>query len=206
MLEVRRAQERFLTQAAGVRTWHCFSFGPHYDPAHVGHGRLVVHDEHLLEPGAGFGPHPHRDLEVVSWVLEGALVHEDAGGRRAVPAGVLQRMVTGGGVVHDERAGAVRTRFVQLWLTAEPGTPPSYEQVVVGPLAQVAPHVFAGELRGGWTVPDAERVHVYLAGGSCLLDGMALAPGDAVRLTGAGPLLLEAGEPAQVLVVSLPQA
>jgi quercetin 2,3-dioxygenase len=206
VLEVRRAQDRFLTRGPGVQSWHCFSFGQHYDPAHTGHGRLVVHDEHLLEPGAGFGPHPHRDLEVVSWVLEGTLLHEDAGGRSAVPAGVLQRMVTGSGVVHDERAGAAPTRFVQLWLTAEPGRPPSYEQVVVGPLAQVAPDVFAGELRGRWAVPDAERVHVHVAAGSCRVDGVALGPGDSARLTAAGPLLLEAGEPAQVLVVSLPQA
>lgn len=202
MLEVRRAQDRFVTRSPGVETRHCFSFGRHYDPAHTGHGRLVVHDEHLLEPGAGFGPHPHRDLEVVSWVLEGTLVHEDEGGRALVPAGVVQRMVAGDGVVHDERAGDTRTRFVQLWLTAEPGRHRAYEQVVVGELAEVLPGVSAGRLRTAWRVPDAARVHVFVAGGTAVLDGTDLAAGDSARLAAAGPVVL-AAQDAHVLLVTL---
>ena len=205
MLEVRRAADRFVTRVPGVETRHCFSFGQHYDPAHTGHGRLVVHDEHLLAAGAGFGPHPHRDLEIVSWVLEGVLVHEDAAGRRSVPAGVVQRMTTGDGVVHDERAGAVGTRFVQLWLTAEPRTPRSYEQVVPGELAEVLPGVHAGRLTGSRPLPDVARVHVFVAAGACTLAGRRLEMGDSARLTAAGAVEMAADGAAQVLVVALPE-
>lgn len=202
-IDVRRADDRFLTELPGVRTRHAFSFGRHYDPAHTGHGRLVVADEHLLEPGAGFGPHPHRDLEVVSWVLEGVLVHEAATGRTEVEAGVVQRMVTGAGVVHDERAGQARTRFLQLWLTSEPGLAPSYEQVPVGALARLLPGVWAGALTGAWALPDVRRVHLHVASGACTLDSTRLSAGDSVRLTDAGPLALEGA--AQLLAVELPE-
>lgn len=201
-LSVRRAGERFVTRGPGVQTWHGFSFGPHYDPEHVAHGRLVAHDEHLLEPGAGFGPHPHRDLEVLSWVLEGELLHEQAGGSTRVAAGTLQRMVTGAAVVHDERAGAARTRFLQLWLLA-PGGTPSYEQVAVGALGPLLPGVHAGRLDGSWAVPDVARAHLHVAGGTCALGPLRLGVGDAVRLTAAGPALLE-GQ-AEVLLVELPE-
>lgn len=200
---MRRAEDRFVTRGPGVVTRHGFSFGRHYDPAHVAHGRLVAHDEHRLEPGVGFGPHPHRDVEVVSWVLEGALVHEEATGAAVVPAGSLQRMCAGAGVVHDERAGQVATRFVQLWLTADPGAGTAYEQVVAGDLAEALPGIHAGRLDGAWRVPDVARVHAYVAGGACTLEGVALTAGDAVLLTGAGPVVLDGR--AQVLVVELPE-
>lgn len=198
---MRPAADRFVSRAPGVETRHCFSFGPHYDPGHVGHGRLVLHDEHLLAPGAGFGPHPHRDLEVVSWVLEGMLLHEHDGRRAELPAGTLQRMTAGTGVVHAERAGPQPTRFVQLWLSAEPGAVPAYEQAVAAALGEVLPGVHAGRLTGRWTLPDVPRAHVYLASGSALLDGVRLEPGDSARLTGAGAQVL-AGQ-AQVLVALL---
>lgn len=203
MLEVRRAADRFVTRAPGVLTRHAFSFGPHYDPAHTGHGRLVVHDEHRLEPHGGFGAHPHRDVEVVSWVLEGVLVHEDDAGAVEVPAGTVQRMVAGGGVVHVERAGAAATRFLQLWLVDEPGRARSYAQAPVGELAEVLPGVHAGRLRGSWPVPDVARVHLHVASGSAVVGGDRLGPGDAARLTSAGALRVEA-EQAQLLVVALP--
>lgn len=188
---VRRAGDRFVTRTPGVRTWHAFSFGPHYDPAHVAHGRLVAHDEHLLAPGAGFGPHPHRDLELLTWVLSGALHHEQDGRTSRVPAGTLQRLVAGDGVVHDERAGSAATRFLQLWLTAPPGTPRSYAQHAVGELAEVVPGVHAGRVDGAWTVPDLRAAHLHVAAGTGTLAGTALAAGDAVRLDGAGPLSWE---------------
>ena len=198
---VRRSADRFLTRSPGVETRHGFSFGPHYDPAHVAHGRLVLHDEHRLAPGAGFDPHPHRDVEVVSWVLDGTLLHEHDGRRAEVAAGGLQRMTAGTGVVHAERAGEQGARFVQLWLTAEPGAAPSYEQAVAGDLAEVLPGVHAGRLSGPWTLPDAPRAHVHVAAGSCVLRGERLEEGDAARLTAAGAVDV-VGE-AQLLVLLL---
>lgn len=198
---VRPAADRFVSRSPGVESRHCFSFGPHYDPAHVGHGRLVLHDEHLLAAGAGFDPHPHRDVEVVSWVLEGMLLHEHDGRREQVPAGSLQRMSAGPGVVHAERAGAQATRFVQLWLTCDPGGVPAYEQVVAGGFGEVLPGVLAGRLTGCWTLPEVARAHVYVASGHATLDGLRVGSGDSVRLTQAGGQVLD-GQ-AEVLVTLL---
>lgn len=200
-LVVRRAGDRFLSRTPDVQTRHCFSFGRHYDPAHVGHGRLVLHDEHRLAPGAGFDPHPHRDVEVVSWVLEGTLLHEQDGERAELSAGGLQRMTAGTGVVHAERAGEQAVRFVQLWLAAEPGAAPAYEQVLAGDLGPVLPDVLAGRLSGDWTLPAAPRAHLYVAAGAVQLAGHRLAEGDSVRLTGCGEQRL-AGR-GQLLVVLL---
>lgn len=79
-VDVRRADDRFLTTAAGWQTRHAFSFGQHYDPGNTGFGLLLVHDETTVLPGSGFDPHPHRDVEIVTWVLAGALAHEDSTG------------------------------------------------------------------------------------------------------------------------------
>ena len=200
-LVVRRAVDRFVTRSPGVETRHGFSFGAHYDPDHVAHGRLVVHDEHLLAPSAGFDPHPHRGLEVVSWVLDGELVHEQDARREVVPAGHLQRMTTGDGVVHSEHAAGRPTRFLQLWLTAPAGQERAYERVVVGELSEVLPGLHAGRLDGRWTVPDLPLAHLHVAAGSCVLDSLVLGSGDAVRLTGAGPWALR-GQ-AQVLLADV---
>jgi quercetin dioxygenase-like cupin family protein len=202
-LVVRRAAERFVTRSPGVETRHGFSSGPHYDPEHVAHGRLVAHDEHVLAPFGGFDPHKHRDLEVVSWVLAGALVHEEGGRREVVPAGDLQRMTAGDGVVHAERAAEQATRFLQLWLTTGPAQERSYERVVVRGLSEVLPGLHVGRLDGAWTVPDLPRAHLHVAGGACVLGGLALGAGDAVRLTAAGPWKLR-GQ-AQLLLVDVSQ-
>ena len=203
-LVLRRAADRFVTRSPGIETRHGFSFGPHYDPQHVAHGRLVVHDEHVLEPGAGFAPHPHHDLEIVSWVLEGELVHEDGPRVRPVPAGVLQWMTAGTGVVHAERAGSARTRFLQLWLTTRPGLVPSYEQVPVQALAEVLPGWHAGRLDGAWALPEVPRAHLHVAAGTCALGDLQLSAGDAVRL--AAPTSLPLRGQAEVLLVELAQA
>src|SRR5688500_12141960 len=129
---VHRNADRFVSRSPGVETRHSFSFGPHYDPTNTSLGPLVLHDEHRLDPGCGFGPHPHAGVEVVSWVLEGALVHEDDEGQRVeLGPGGLQHLSAGGGTVHAERAGDVPTRFVQAWLLSDrPAAPPSYVSCV----------------------------------------------------------------------------
>jgi redox-sensitive bicupin YhaK (pirin superfamily) len=216
-VEVRRAGERFVTRSPGVETRHCFSFGPHYDPAHVAHGPLLVHDEHLLAPDGGFPPHPHRDLEIVSWVLDGALVHEQDGVRVVVPAGGLQRTTAGSGVVHAERAGGVPTRFVQLWLApAAPDLPPSYEQVAApagAGLVQVLPpvgsraavHVGALQAQQEVALPGTAHAHLYVARGRVDVEGIDLQEGDSLRLTAAADLRLLATAASAVLLVTVDQ-
>jgi redox-sensitive bicupin YhaK (pirin superfamily) len=138
-LQLRRADQRFRTTAAGVDTRHVFSFGAHYDPRQVGHGALVVLNEERVAAGRGFDDHPHADAEILTWVLSGSLVHRDSSGHTGVVVpGLAQRMSAGSGIVHAERNDAYRTdpsrpvvpvHFVQMWLRPDhPGTPPGYAQ------------------------------------------------------------------------------
>lgn len=208
-LELRRSGERYRTTTAGVDTWHSFSFGPHYDPANTGFGPLVLHDEHRLEPGGGFAPHPHAGVEVVSWVLEGELVHQDAaGGVQVLHPGSLQHLSAGSGTVHSERAGSTPTRFVQAWLLGD-RTAPSYAVSVpaltgltsvltVGSATLWVARLGAGE---GVALPEAARLHLFLAtGAAALSSGERLRAGDALRSSGPRALALEATEAAELLV------
>ena len=132
MIDVRRGGERFETTTDWLTSRHSFSFGQHYDPGNVGHAVLVAHNEDVVAPGHGYDLHPHADLEIVTWVLAGSLVHEDSHGHSGVLApGVVQRLSAGSGVQHSERndaPGATEpTRFVQMWLRPdEPGLTPSF--------------------------------------------------------------------------------
>src|SRR5689334_8008817 len=120
MINVRRAGERYRggEPAAGNETWHAFSFGAHYDPDNVGFGLLSACNEEHLAPGAGFAEHPHRDVEIVTWVVEGVLEHRDSAGHFGiVRPGQAQRLSAGSGVRHTENnAEEGPLRFVQMWL------------------------------------------------------------------------------------------
>ena len=103
IIEVRRAADRLETHADGIVSRHSFAFGPHYDPANTRFGALVTHNDDVLSPGAGFPEHPHRDLEIVTWVVSGALQHADStGGSAIVRPGMVGRLSTGAGVRHSE--------------------------------------------------------------------------------------------------------
>ncbi len=184
-IEVRRSSDRFVTQAPGRTTRHSFSFDRHYDPAQVSLGFLVCHNEDRVAPNHGYPPHPHCDLEIVTWVLAGCLRHEDSTGRGGtVVPGVVQRLSAGSGVVHTEMtAGDAPVHFVQMWvLPDDAGSPPSYAQADVG-----------GSLeRGRWVtlasgLPSrAERAAVRLGNRRAALHAVRLGPGDSVRLPEAG--------------------
>lgn len=141
-IEVRRARDRFTTQTGWLSSRHSFSFGPHYDPANVGHGVLVVHNDDVVAPHTGFDTHPHRDMEIVTWVLRGSLVHRDSTGHSGVVhPGLAQRMSAGTGILHSERndtwredgrAAVEPVHFVQMWvLPDEAGLDPGYEQLEI---------------------------------------------------------------------------
>ena len=134
--DVRRAADRSESRADGVVSRHSFSFGPHYDPINTRFGLLVTHNDDLLAAGAGFPEHPHRDLEIVTWVISGALEHADSlGGTAILRPGMIGRLSTGsavsagGGVVrHSERnASSGDTRYIQMWLLPDAEGPASYE-------------------------------------------------------------------------------
>ena len=130
-VEIHRAADRFVTRLPWLRSRHSFSFGAHYDPANTHHGTLLVSNDDVVAPGAGFDPHPHRDTEIVTWVLSGALAHRDSAGHTGVVRpGLAQRMSAGRGVVHSERTdGAGPVHLVQMWVQPdEPGGDPGYAQ------------------------------------------------------------------------------
>ncbi|MFC7495407.1 MULTISPECIES: pirin family protein [unclassified Nocardioides] len=214
-VEIRRGTDRYLTRNEGVVTRHSFSFGGHYDPENVGFGRLVCHDDHLLGRGRGFDEHPHREVDIVTWVLSGELHHDDSAGHTGVVRpGEVQVLAAGSGVTHSEVAGpSGPTRFVQAWLTptVEDGEP-AYSVAPV-PLAEgslteavrLGDAVFSvARLEGGATLalPDAPLLHVYVAGGALIRSSLAepLADGDAFRITDARDVTVTAAVPTELLV------
>lgn len=202
-------------------TRHSFSFGPHYDPANLGFGPLVCHNDDALEPGAGYLEHPHTELEIVTWVLEGALVHTDsAGSRHVVEAGRAQVLSAGSGIRHSEVGDPAsgRCRFIQAWITpSTAGTEPSYvlggapspgsglAEVVGGgglPIGTHGARLLLARLAPGQsvTLPEDARQHVFAATGAVDLDGVALCSGDALRLTDEPGRTVRASEPTELLV------
>ena len=140
-VDVRRAADRFATKVDWLDSKHSFSFGHHYDPDNVGHGLLLVNNDDVVRPGTGFDTHPHRDMEIVTWVLRGSLVHQDSAGHSGlIYPGLAQRMSAGTGILHSERNDAWSlgdqqsqpdepAHFVQMWVAPdEPGITPGYEQ------------------------------------------------------------------------------
>lgn len=208
--DVRRGTGRFLTHGPGRVTHHSFSFGPHYDPANLGLGPLVCHDDHELGPGAGFPTHRHTDLEIVTWVVAGELVHD---GSSSLRPGQVAVQSAGSGIEHSEVAGEVPTRFVQAWLrpdraglaparsVADVVPEPGALTPLVGPGAPLAVAV-AGAALGVARVPAGERLelpaaplsHAYVVDGALVTGPRGpLVAGDALRLTDQR-LVLEARE------------
>jgi redox-sensitive bicupin YhaK (pirin superfamily) len=193
-VEVRRGADRFVTRAAQITAWHSFSFGPHYDPGNVGFGYLRVHNEELVAAGAGYDDHEHRDTEIVTWVLDGALRHVDSTGHRGVlQPGTVQVMSAGDGVVHAERNAdpdphGSPVRFVQMWLAPDDAgaQTPRYQQ-------RDASAALAG---GGW---------VLLASGLARDDAADHRIGALPRLRGV-PAALHAARPAPEARLAVPAA
>jgi redox-sensitive bicupin YhaK (pirin superfamily) len=143
-IDVRRSAERFTTNIDWLASKHSFSFGHHYDPRNVGHGLLLVNNDDVVRPGTGFDTHPHRDMEIVTWVLRGSLVHQDSTGHSGVIyPGLAQRMSAGTGILHSEKNDSWRldpsrtehdepVHFVQMWVLPDtPGITPGYEQLEI---------------------------------------------------------------------------
>ncbi len=136
-IEVRRAEERSATKISWLDSKHSFSFGRHHDPANTHHGVLLVNNDDVVKPGTGFETHPHRDMEIITWVLRGALVHQDSEGHNGVIyPGLAQRMSAGTGILHSEKndrpAVTEPVHFVQMWVVPdEAGVAPGYEQLEI---------------------------------------------------------------------------
>jgi len=143
-VDIRRADDRFKTTIGWLDSKHSFSFSRHWDPDNTHHGLLLVNNDDVVAPGTGFETHPHRDMEIVTWVLRGELVHQDSEGHSGVIyPGLAQRMSAGTGILHSEKNDAWRltgagqhkdpVHFVQMWVVPdEQGIDPGYEQLEIG--------------------------------------------------------------------------
>jgi redox-sensitive bicupin YhaK (pirin superfamily) len=226
-IDIRPAASRMHTQLDWLDSHHSFSFGGHYDADNVGHGLLIVSNDDVVAPGQGFGTHPHRDMEIVTWVLTGELEHRDSTGHEGVIyPGLAQRMSAGSGIRHSEmnHSGTEAVHFVQMWVVPDTlGIEPGYEQLDVGHelVAGRLVLVASGQGHDGAirihqkgaamsvarmqpgdevTLPGAPFVHAFVARGDVELDGQPLAAGDAARLRGAGPRPAQATTEAEIIV------
>ena len=228
-IDIRRADERFATKIGWLDSKHSFSFGPHHDPANVGHGLLLVSNDDIVRAGTGFDTHPHRDMEIITWVLAGELEHKDSERNRGIIyPGLAQRMSAGTGIWHSEINASADTdvHFVQMWVPPDTESiDPGYQQLDINdelakgglvPIASGQGHdaaisirqrdavLWGGRLHAGEavTVPDDHHVHVFVPVGTAELEHAGrLDTGDAVRLTDAGGLALTAGDDgAEVLI------
>ena len=220
-VEIRRGTARFTEREMGRATRHAFSFGADYDPAWVSFGPMICHDEHLLGNGRGFETHRHADVDIVTWVVSGALTHQDStGGSHTLVPGEVGHLHAGSGVEHSEIAAAPQTRFVQVWLRAGDrgpgaGDEPAYVVRAVGagtlvPAVEVGgATLWVSRLAAGEsvTLPAAALLHVYVATGALLRNSLAepMAAGDAMLLTGeTGPLEVAAAVASDLLIWALP--
>ncbi len=225
--EIRRAADRAVTTTPWLKSRHSFSFGDHYEPDNTHHGLLVVNNDDVVAPDAGFDTHAHRDMEIVTWVLEGELTHQDSAGNHGVIyPGLAQRMSAGSGILHSEKndSSTQPVHFVQMWIIPdEAGITPGYQQHEIGHIGAELVTVASGipgrdaaiflhnrsaalhgtRLQPGDTVtaPTAPFLHVFVPRGRLTLDGAGeLSDGDAARLTDADGPRLTASEPTDLLI------
>jgi hypothetical protein len=232
MQTIRKAQDRGATRIAWLDSRHTFSFGDYYDPAEAGFSVLRVINDDRVAPGGGFPSHSHRDMEIVTYVLEGALEHRDnIGNNSVIPAGDLQRMTAGNGIVHSEfnHSKTQPVHFLQIWiLPSRGGLEPGYEQetldknpprgqlrLVVGPdshkgalkINQDA-RMYIGTFDPGQSaaaqLDAARRAYVHVVRGKISINGAQLGEGDGARVSDERRVDLSAGAQAEVLLFDLP--
>lgn len=230
MLEVRRSDERGYADHGWLRSFHTFSFAGYQDPEHMGFGPLRVINEDRINPGQGFGTHGHRDMEIISYVLDGALAHKDSmGNGSTIVPGDVQRMSAGRGVQHSEyNHDASVTHFLQIWIEpAVRGIDPGYEQkhfdaaakrgrlrliassdaregsVKIHQDASLYAALIDGTEKATHALAPGRRAYVHVARGSVTVNGTPLEAGDALKASGVAEIVLEKGADAEILLFDL---
>jgi len=232
MIEIRKSDERGYADHGWLKSYHSFSFADYYDPRHVQFGPLRVINEDRVAPGMGFGTHGHRDMEIISYVLDGELAHKDSiGNGSVIRPGDVQRMSAGTGVRHSEYNHAANdtTHFLQIWvIPAENGIEPGYEErnfpaeekrgklrlvvspdgaegsVVIHQDARLYAGLFDGDEAATLAIAPGRRAYVHVARGAVTVNGQALGAGDAAKLEAVEAITLAQGSDAEVLVFDLP--
>ena len=233
MILERRSGDRGHVGGGWLDSRHTFSFGHYHDPSWMGFGPLRVINEDRVAAGRGFGKHGHRDMEIISYVLEGALAHEDSmGTAKAIVPGEVQRMSAGTGVMHSEfnHSATDTTHFLQIWIIpAKTGVTPSYEQktfpdaekrgrlrLVVSPDgadgsvtihqdARMYAGLFDGDETATLALAPGRLGYVHLARGRATVNGHALQAGDALLLADEPAITIGRGQGAELLVFDLPR-
>ena len=234
MNDIRRSSERGFADHGWLKSFHTFSFADYFDPEHVEFGPLRVINEDRVQAGAGFGTHGHRDMEIISYVLEGELAHKDSMGNGSIiRPGDVQRMSAGTGVRHSEFNPTPKetVHFLQIWIQpAVRNIEPSYEEkrfapeekrgrllLIVSPDradgsllihqdAKVYAGLFTGNERTEFKTARGRRIYLHVARGAVKANGTALEAGDALRITDGAALRLSDAQDAEVLVFDLPGA
>ncbi|MBA2690405.1 MAG: pirin family protein [Burkholderiales bacterium] len=233
MLVVRRATERGHADLGWLNSYHTFSFADYYDPQQMAFGPLRVINEDRVQPGKGFGAHSHRDMEIISYVLEGALEHKDSIGTGSViKPGDVQRMSAGNGVTHSEfnASQSELVHFLQIWIVPKfTGIQPSYEQKFFAPEekrgrlrlvaspdgrddsaiihqdALVFATVLSGDQKVTYELPPGRLAYVHVARGKIKLNGEILEAGDGAKISAEPTIALEAADAGEALLFDLPQ-
>ncbi len=233
MLQIRKSGDRGQADFGWLHSQHSFSFGSYHDPLHNGVGPLLVINEDRVAPGQGFGTHGHRDMEIISYVLEGELAHKDSMGNGSVlRAGDIQRMSAGSGVRHSEfnHSATAGVHFLQIWIAprVQGGTPGYAERHVPqqdkrGRLCLIASHdgrqeslsilqdvdLYASVLDTGDALSHALRpsriAYVHMVRGTARVNGTVLASGDALTLRDESGVTIDQAENAELLLFDLPQ-
>jgi len=231
MVEIRRSDERGHANHGWLDSHHTFSFADYYDPENMGYGSLRVINEDRVQPGKGFGTHAHRDMEIISYVLEGGLAHRDSMGNGSVlRPGDVQRMSAGTGVTHSEFNASDRdpVHFLQIWIEpAVRGVAPGYEEkrfeeadkrgrlrLIASPDGREASvtiqqdaNLYAALVDGQEAVEFAQRpgrkTYVHVVRGRVSVNGNELAAGDALKASGEARVRIDRGQSAEVLLFDL---
>jgi redox-sensitive bicupin YhaK (pirin superfamily) len=231
MVSIRRSAERGHANHGWLDSYHSFSFADYYDPQHMGFSTLRVINEDYVAPGTGFGTHPHRDMEIITYILAGELEHKDSMGNGSViRPGDVQRMSAGTGVLHSEFNPSPdrQVHLLQIWIQPNRrGVEPGYEQkrfedaekrgrlrlvaspdgaegsVTIHQNARVYAGLIDGAERVEHTLAAGRTAYVHVARGTVTANGNPLAAGDALKAEGEPRITLEAGRDAEVLLFDL---
>jgi len=232
MNTIRRSSERGHANHGWLNSYHSFSFADYFDPKHVEFGPLRVINEDRVAAGAGFGTHPHRDMEIISYVLEGELAHKDSmGNGSTIRPGDVQRMTAGTGVRHSEFNPSAKdpVHFLQIWIQpSAAGIEPGYEEkhfpesdkrgklrliaspdaaegsVLLHQDAKLYAGLFDGHESATLELQPGRRSYIHVARGEVRVNGSELSTGDALKITDTSTVTIEGGKNAEVLVFDLP--
>ena len=230
MITVRKANERGHAEHGWLDTYHSFSFGDYHDPDWMGFRSLRVINDDLVMPGMGFGKHPHRDMEIITYILSGELAHEDSmGNGRVITPGEFQYMSAGSGVLHSERnpSGKEAVHLLQIWIQPDTrNTPPRYAEKSMKDAAPAQLHLvtsksgrdnsmaihqeadlWSARLDGGQSVThrlaSGRHAWLHVAEGEVVVNGRKLMAGDALAATEETSLQITGNKPSQILLFDL---